>query len=75
MITTVVIVAGAILSATAVIVFTLSVVHAPEGVENETGFHGAKKPRILRNRYSNRKLSRSTKSAKSRPLKEYIPAA
>lgn len=75
MITTALIIAGAILTVLAVIVFVLNVARAPEGIEDEAGFHNLKEPVTVSGRYYCAKsaVARSEKSVK--PFKEHIPAA
>jgi len=75
MITTALIVIGAIVSVVAVLVFILSLVRAPEGMEDESGFHTLKEPGPARSRYysATRAATLPVKSAK--PFKAHIPAA
>lgn len=75
MITTALIIAGAILTVIAVLVFVLNVARAPEGLEDEAGFHSLKEPVTGRSRYycAKTEVPRSDKTVK--PFKEHIPAA
>lgn len=76
MITTALIVAGATLMAVAVVVFLLSLANAPEGREDEAGFHIVKEAGANSERYyaANRAAKRSSQTAT--PLKAHSsPAA
>lgn len=75
MIATALIVVGAMLSFAAVVVFLFNLARAPEGVEDETGFHYAKHAVVERSRHHRAKGAsrRVTKAAPS--LKAHIPAA
>lgn len=74
MITTALIVVG-LLSVVAMVVFVLSVACAPEGNEDETGFHYAEEPVAVSARCPRAKrVARRTAKA-AHPLKVHIPAA
>lgn len=75
MITTALIVAGTILSVVAVTVFGLNLTHAPEGLEDETGFHPLRKSRTVRNRYHCAKSEPAVPVDDRKSFKVHIPAA
>jgi hypothetical protein len=77
MLTTVLIIGGTLLAIVAVIALALNLARAPEGIENETGFHYLRKSSTVRSRYycNKNEAGPSGKTVKNRPLKEYIPAA
>jgi hypothetical protein len=75
MITTALIVAGAILSVVAVVVFILSLANAPEGIEDEAGFHPVKRPGKEAGRYFNAKGVAKRPAKTANPLKAHSPAA
>ncbi len=75
MIATALIVVGATLACAAVVLFLLHLAHAPEGTEDEAGFHYVQQPVIENSRHYRAKVS-SRPTAKSSPqLKAHIPAA
>lgn len=75
MITSVLVILGAISAIGAVVVLLVQLAHAPDGVEDETGFHYPKHPAASTSRYysARSKPARSAKTAK--PFKAQIPAA
>lgn len=76
MITTALIVAGAILSVVAVVVFILSLANAPEGIEDETGFHPVKQAGKATGRYYSAKGTAKRAAKPANPLKAHSsPAA
>jgi hypothetical protein len=72
MITTILIIAGSMLSVLAVVVFVSKLANAPFGSEDEKGFHYVKEPKAVRSRYYSTK-SKATLSPK--PFKLHSPAA
>jgi len=75
MIITALIIAGAILSVVAVIVFFLNLTRAPEGLEDETGFHELQEPATPRNHYYCARSKPILPARTAKPLKVEIPAA
>lgn len=77
MITTTLLVAGAILSVVAGVVLLLSLAHAPEGAEDDTGFHSLNAPATVRNRYYCARDDLARREARSaKPFKAHSsPAA
>jgi hypothetical protein len=75
MITTALIVAGAILSVVAVVVFILSLANAPEGIEDEAGFHHVKQAGKEAGRYYSAKSLAKRPAKTAHPLKAHSPAA
>jgi hypothetical protein len=72
MITSVLVILGAIIAIGAVVVLLVQLTHAPDGVEDETGFHGPKNPAASASRYYS---ARSKPSRSAKPFKAQIPAA
>lgn len=76
MITTALIVAGAILALVAVVVFILSLVNAPEGMQDEAGFHPVKQAGRETGRYYSAKRVAKRPPKTANPLKAHSsPAA
>ena len=75
MITTALIVAGAILAVVSVVVFILTLANAPEGMEDETGFHALKQPDREAGRYYSAKSVKQRPAKTANPLKAHSPAA
>ncbi|RXK56463.1 hypothetical protein ESB00_11525 [Oleiharenicola lentus] len=75
MIATAFIIVAITLASAAVIVFLLNLARAPEGVEDEAGFHYVQQPVVESTRHYRAKVS-SRPATKATPrLKAHIPAA
>ncbi len=75
MITTVLLILGAIFSVVAMVVFILSLATAPEGTEDETGFHYVKAKSVVRSRYFHAGSTTVRPHKLAKPFKTHIPAA
>ncbi len=75
MIATALIVVGVTLACAAVVVLFLNLARAPEGAEDDSGFHYVQQPVVESTRHYRAKVS-SRPAAKASPnLKAHIPAA
>ncbi len=75
MITTALIVVGFVLLVAAMVVLVLNLSRAPEGVEDEAGFHYVKEPVVENSRYYAARSLRTKRTKTANPLKAHIPAA
>ena len=75
MIITALIVTGAILAVVAVVVFVYSLANAPEGMEDEAGFHLVKQAGKQPGRYYSAKGMAKRPAKTPNPLKAHSPAA
>ena len=75
MITTALIVAGGLLLVVAVVVFIRCLANAPEGIEDEAGFHHVKQVGKEAGRYYSAKGVAKRPAKTANPLKAHSPAA
>jgi hypothetical protein len=75
MIATALIVVGVTLACAAVVVLLLSLARAPEGAEDEAGFHHVQQPVVESTRHYRARVSSRHAAKATSQLKAHIPAA